>query len=74
MQSGKLARPEPAGPMRFFQLTSKTRLAVRDPGCEEAVLEVSREQGTVLIGGVRLSLGVQNPFDSLDDFIAMGQE
>src|SRR5688572_28340109 len=74
VQSRKLARPESTGPMRFFQSTSKARLALGDPRCEEAILEVSREHGTVLIVGVRLSQGVQHPFDAFDDFVAMGQE
>ena len=61
--------------MRFFQLTSKTRLAVSDPReCEEAILKVTRQKGTVLQVVDRLSLGVQHPLYSLDDFIAMGQE
>ena len=61
--------------MRFFQLTSKTRLAVGDPSeCEEAILEVTRQQGTVLQVFDRLSLGVQHILDALDDLIAMGQE
>ena len=61
--------------MRFFQLTSKTRLVAGDAGeCEEAILEVTRQKGTVLQVLDRLSLGVQQPLYSLDDFIAMGQE
>ena len=61
--------------MRFFQLTSKTRLVVGDPReCEEAILKVTRQKGTVLQVLDRLSLGVQQPLYSLDDFIAMGQE
>ena len=61
--------------MRFFQLTSKTRLAVGDPSeCEEAILKVTRQKGTVLEVFDRLSLGVQHSLYSLDDVIAMGQE
>ena len=61
--------------MRLFQLTSKTRLAVGDPSeCEEAVLKVTRQKGTVLQVFDRLSLGVQHSLYSLDDFIAVGQE
>ena len=61
--------------MRFFQLTSETRLAVGDPSeCEEAILKVTRQKGTVLQVFDRLSLGVQHPLYSLDDVIAMGQE
>jgi hypothetical protein len=61
--------------MRFFQLTSKTRLIVRDASeCEEAIRKVTRQKGTVLLVLKRLSLGVQKPLYSLDDFIAMGQE
>jgi len=61
--------------MRFFQLTSKTRLAVSDPReCEEAILKVTRQKGTVLQVVDRLSLGVQHPLYSLGDVSAMGQE
>jgi hypothetical protein len=61
--------------MRFFQLTSKTRLVGRDASeSEEAILKVMRQKGTVLQVLDRLSLGVQQPLYSLDDFIAMGQE
>jgi hypothetical protein len=61
--------------MGFFQLTSKTRLAVGDPGeREEAILEVTGQKGTVLEVLGRPSLRVQNPLNSLDEFIAMGQE
>jgi hypothetical protein len=61
--------------MRFFQLTSKTRLVASDAsGCEEAILKVTRQKGTVLQVLDRLSLGVQQPLYSLHDFIAMGQE
>ncbi len=75
MQSRSLTRPESACPMRFFQLTSKTRLVVGDASeCEEAILKVTRQKGTVLQVLDRLSLGVQQPLYSLDDFIAMGQE
>ena len=75
MQSGNLTRPESTCPMRFFQLTSETRLAVGDPTeCEEAILKVTRQKGTVLQVFDRLSLGVQHSLYSLDDVIAMGQE
>ena len=75
MQSRNLTRPESTCPMRFFQLTSKTRLAVGDASeREEAILKVTRQKGTVLQVLDRLSLGVQQPLYSLDDFIAMGQE
>ena len=61
--------------MRCFQSTSKTRLAVSDPRkCEEAILNVTRQKGTVLQVVERLSLGVQHPLYSLDDVSAMGQE
>ena len=61
--------------MRFFQLTSKTRLAVGDTReCEEAILKVTRQKGTVLQVFDRLSLSVQHSLYSLDDFIATGQE
>ena len=61
--------------MRFFQLTSKTRLVAGDASeREEAIPKVTRQKGTVLQVLDRLSLGVQQPLDSLDDFIAMGQE
>src|SRR5688572_21259396 len=73
MQSRKITRPESTGPMRFFRLTSRTRLAVGDPN-EEAILEVTRQNGTVSQIFVRFSLGVQQSLYSLDDVIAMGQE
>jgi len=61
--------------MRCFQSTSKTRLAVSDPRkCEEAILNVTRQKGTVLQVVERLSLGVQHPLYSLDDVSPMGQE
>ena len=61
--------------MRFFQLTSQARLALRDPSKgEEAILEVTRQNGTVLQVFERLPLGVQQPLYSLDDVVAMGQE
>src|SRR5687767_6338207 len=61
--------------MRFFQLTSKARLVAGDAiECEEAILKVTRQKGTVLLVLERLSLGVQQPLYSLDDFIAMDQE
>ena len=75
MQSRKLTRPESTGPMRFLQLTSKTRVALADPSeREEAILKVMGQQGTVLQVFDRLSLGVQHSLYSLDDVIAMGQE
>ncbi len=75
MQSGRLTRPESTCPMRFLQLTSKTSLVVGDPSeREEAILEVTRQKGTVLQVLDRLSLGVQHALYSLDDFIATGQE
>ena len=61
--------------MRFFQLTFKMRLLAGDAGdCEKAILEVTRQERPVLQILDRLSLGVQQPLDSLDDFIAMGEE
>lgn len=61
--------------MRFFQLTSKARLVVGDRSeCEEAIHKVTGQNGTVLQVLHRLSLGVQQALDSLDDFFAMSQE
>jgi hypothetical protein len=75
VQSRKLTRPESTCPMRIVQLTSNTRLAGGDPSeCEEAILEVTREKGSVLQVFDGLSLGVQHPLYSLDDVIAMGEE
>ena len=75
MQSGILARFESACPMRFFQLTSEARLAVGDPGeCEEAILKLMRQKGTVLQVLDRLALRVQQLLYYPDDFIAMEQE
>ena len=73
VQAWKLTRPEPTCPVRVFQLTSQTRLAVGGPN-EEAILEVTRQNGTVAQVLDRLSLGVQQSLYSLDDVIAMGQE
>jgi len=75
MKSRELLGPESTCPMRFFQSTSKTRLAVSDPReCEEAIVTVTRQKGTVLQVMDRLSLGVQHPLYSVDDVSAMGQE
>ena len=75
MQSRNLTRLESTCPMRFFQLTFKARLVVGDASeCEEAILKVTRQKARVLQVLDRLSLGVQQPLYSLDDFIAMGQE
>ena len=53
----------------------KRSLAVADSSeREEAILEVTRQNGTVLEVLDRLSLGVQYALDPLDDFIATGQE
>src|SRR5262249_12909403 len=75
MQSRTLTRLESACPMRFLQLTSKMRLVAGDASeCEEAILKVTRQEGTVLQVLDRFSLGVQQRLYSLDDFIAMGKE
>ena len=75
MQPRTLTRFESAGPVRFVQLTSETRLIVGDAReCEETILEVTRQKGGVLQVLDRLSLGVQHALYSLDDCIAMGQE
>src|SRR5687767_3911270 len=61
--------------MRCFRLPSKARLAVGDSSeCEEAILEVTKQQGAVLQVFKRLPLGVQEPLDSLDDVVSMRQE
>src|SRR5262245_33955770 len=61
--------------MRFLQLTSKTRLVAGNASeCEEAILNLTRQKGTVLQILSRLSLGVQQSLYLLDDFIALGQE
>jgi hypothetical protein len=61
--------------MRVFQLTSQTRLAGGNPReCEEAILKVTRQKGTVLQVFDGLSLGAQHSLYALDDVIAMGQE
>ena len=59
--------------MRFFQLTSKAQLTLGDPD-EEAILEVTGQQGTILQVFDRLPLGVQDPLYSLDDVSLMGEE
>jgi hypothetical protein len=61
--------------MRFVQLTSETRLIAGDAlEFEEAILKVTRQEGTILQVLDRLSLGVQESLYLLDDFIAMGQK
>jgi hypothetical protein len=61
--------------MRLFQLIPKTRLVAGEAGKrEEALLEFTRQKGNVLQVSDRPSSGVQQPFYTLDDFIAMGQE
>ena len=61
--------------MRSFQLTSKKRLVACDTSeCEEAILKVTGQKSTVSQVWDRLSLGVQQPLNSLDDFIAICQE
>src|SRR5262245_57937610 len=75
VQSVNCTRLESAGPVRLFQLASETRVTVGDPSeCEEAILELTGQQGSVLQVLERLSLGVQNCLYALDDFIAVGQE
>src|SRR5262245_43565750 len=73
MESRPLSVPESACPMRFFQSTSKTRLVAADASVE-AILKMTRQKGAVLLELNRLSLGVQQPLYSFDDFIAMGHE
>jgi hypothetical protein len=61
--------------MRVFQLASQTRLVVSNPReREKAILEVTREQGTIPQVFDRFSLSVQDSLYSLDDRIAVGQE
>jgi hypothetical protein len=61
--------------MRLVQLPSQARVAGSDRGeREEAILEVARQQCTVLQVLDRLSLGVQDSLYPLDDLIAMDQE
>jgi hypothetical protein len=75
VQPGNVTRPEAAGPMRFFQLTSETRLTLRHASeREEAILKVTRQQRAVLQVLGRFSLRVQQPLYALDDLIAPGQE
>jgi hypothetical protein len=50
-------------------------LALRDPAeCEEAVLEVTRENRTISQVLDRLSLRVQDRLDPVDDLVATRQE
>ena len=50
-------------------------MARGDPGeSEKAILEVTRQKGTVLQVFDRLSLGAQQPLYAFDEFVAMGQE
>src|SRR5262250_3603253 len=68
MQSWNVARSESTCPMCFFQTTSETRLAVGGSSeCEEAILEVTGQQGCVSQVFDRLSLGAQHPLYSFDD-------
>jgi hypothetical protein len=61
--------------MRRLQLTSKTRLAVRDSGeREEAILEEARQKGTILQVPDRLPLSVQHALYSFDDVLATSEE
>jgi hypothetical protein len=48
-------------------------LVVRGPN-EEAILKETRQKRAVVQVFDRLSLGVQHPFNSLDDVVAMGEE
>ena len=43
-------------------------------GCEEAILDVTRQQRTVPEVFNRPPLGVQHPLQAFDDLIATGQE
>jgi hypothetical protein len=75
VQSRKVARRESTGPMRLLQLPSQARVALGDPReREEALFKVMKQKSTVLQVCDRLSLGVQDSLDALDDRIAMGQE
>src|SRR5262245_30903955 len=75
MQAGKHTRLESTRPMRAFQLASKTRLALRNPSaCEETILDMTRQHGTVSEIFNRLPLGVQHALQAFDDLVAMGQE
>ncbi len=75
VQPGNLARPESTGPMRLFQLAAQAGLLAGDAGeCEEAILEVTSQKGTVLQVLNRLALGVQHAFYFVDDSPAIGQE
>ena len=75
MQMVNLTRSESRGPMRFFQLASKTTLAGGErTACEEAILEMAGQKRPVLQGPDRLSLGVQNGFYALDDIFAPQQK
>ena len=61
--------------MRFFQLTAKACLTVGYASeCEEAIVTVTKEKRAVPEVLDRLSLGVQQSLNSLDDGIAVGQE
>jgi hypothetical protein len=61
--------------MGFFELPSEKRLAVGEARKrEEAILEVTRQKGTVSQVLDRLSLGVQHALYSFDELIATGQE
>ena len=75
VQSRNVAWLESTGPVSVFQLTSQAPLTLADPGeCEEAILEVTRQNRTVLLIGERLSLSVQHDLDSLDNLVPMGEE
>jgi hypothetical protein len=75
MQTLNLTRSESPGPMRFFQLAPEKFLAGGGRSAsKEAILEMAGQKRVVLQIPDRLSLGVQNGLNALDDIFAMRQK
>jgi hypothetical protein len=61
--------------MRVLQLASQTQLALGNAcACVEAILNLTRQKGTISQVLDRLPLGVQHPLKAFDDLVAIGQE
>src|SRR6185437_1320085 len=68
-----LARFESHGPKRGFEPVFESSV-VGGEGPVEAVFEITGQESAVLEVLGRLSLGVEDGFDALDDVFAMGEE
>src|SRR3954462_35488 len=75
VQSWNRTGPEPPRPVLLFQFAAETRLAGGNPvEREEAILDVTRHEGTVSQIFVLLSPGVQPARQPPDHVGAMGHE